>query len=41
MDLIEAKGVFVKNPYTFEMMETDYLRANYMLMCRMKEVSNK
>ncbi len=39
MELIEAKGVVVKNPLTFEMMEVDYLRANYMMMCRMKNAS--
>lgn len=36
MDLVEAKGVTVKNPLTFEMMEVDYLRANYMMMCKMR-----
>lgn len=34
MELIEAKGVAVKNPITFEMGEVDYLRANYMMICR-------
>ena len=33
-ELIEAKGVTVKNPLTLEMGEVDYLRANYMLMAR-------
>jgi hypothetical protein len=34
MELIEAKGVAVKNPLTFEMHEVDYLRANYMMICK-------
>ena len=36
MDLIEAKGVTVKNPFSMEMTEIGFLRANYMMMCRMK-----
>ena len=34
--LLEAKGVMVTNPLTMEMSETNYLRANYMVMCRLK-----
>ncbi len=34
MELIEAKGVSVKNPLTMEMQESDFLKANYMMMCR-------
>jgi len=34
MELIEAKGVSVKNPVTMEMQEINYLRANYMMMFR-------
>ena len=29
---IEAKGVTVKNPVTFEMGENDFLRSNYMMI---------
>ena len=35
--LVEAKGVTVKNPLTLEMRETDYLRANYMMMCKARQ----
>lgn len=35
--LVEAKGVTVKNPITFEMTETNYLRANYMMMCKARQ----
>jgi ubiquinone biosynthesis O-methyltransferase len=34
MELIEAKGVSVKNPITMEMQEVNYLRANYMMIFR-------
>lgn len=34
VELIEAKGVTIKNLLTFEMMEVDYLKTNYMLMCK-------
>ncbi len=34
--LLEAKGVMVSNPLTMEMSETNYLRANYMAMCKLK-----
>lgn len=37
MELIEAKGVSLKNPITMEMKETDYLKANYMMMCRSRQ----
>ena len=37
LSLIEAKGVIVKNPFTFEMGESSYLRANYMIMCKARQ----
>ena len=33
LSLVEAKGVALKNPLTFEMCESDNLRVNYMMMC--------
>ena len=35
--LIEAKGVALKNPLTFEMCEMDNLRVNYMMMCKARQ----
>lgn len=37
MELVEAKGVTIKNPLTMEMKETDFLNANYMMMCRVRQ----
>lgn len=37
MELVEAKGIGIKNPFTMEMKETDYLKANYMMMCRVRQ----
>lgn len=37
MELIEAKGVAVKNPFSMEMHEVDYLRANYMMITRARQ----
>ena len=33
-ELLEARGVMVKNPISMEMMEVSNLRANYMMMFR-------
>ena len=35
--LVEAKGVTIKNPLTFEMRETNCLRTNYMMMCKARQ----
>ena len=37
LSLVEAKGVTIKNPITLEMTETNYLRANYMMMCKARQ----
>ena len=34
MDLLEVKGVGLKNPFTMEMQEIKFTRANYLLMCK-------
>ena len=37
LSLLEAKGVALKNPLTFEMCESENLKANYMMMCKARQ----